>query len=111
MAQPIRLAGIKAASASSQLPEPINQTSWQYALASPGPPQQQELGRLSLAATEISRSGLGLHAGHGLTYRNVRPIAHIREMHELNIGHSIVARALMVGMQTAVREMAQLISV
>jgi pyridoxine 5-phosphate synthase len=50
-----------------------------------------------------------LHAGHGLTYRNVQPIARIRAMSELNIGHSIVARALMVGFQQAVREMKQLI--
>ena len=83
----------------------------QYALASQGPPQQQELGRLTLAATEVRRCGLRLNAGHGLTYRNVRPIANIREMHELNIGHSIVARALMVGMQSAVREMAQLMAI
>ena len=51
-----------------------------------------------------------LHAGHGLTYRNVQPIARIPDMHELNIGHSIVARAVMVGFQQAVREMKQLVS-
>jgi pyridoxine 5-phosphate synthase len=50
-----------------------------------------------------------LHAGHGLTYHNVRPVASIEGMHELNIGHSIVARALMVGMQQAVREMKSLL--
>jgi len=50
-----------------------------------------------------------LHAGHGLTYHNVRPIATIPHMHELNIGHSIVSRALMVGLQSAVREMKDLI--
>ena len=50
-----------------------------------------------------------LHAGHGLTYRNVRPIAAIERMHELNIGHSIVARAIMVGFEKAVREMKRLV--
>lgn len=50
-----------------------------------------------------------LHAGHGLTYRNVRPIAEIPNMHELNIGHSIVARAMMVGFERAVRDMKKLI--
>ena len=50
-----------------------------------------------------------LHAGHGLTYHNVQPVARLQDMCELNIGHSIVARALMVGMQQAVREMKRLI--
>jgi pyridoxine 5-phosphate synthase len=50
-----------------------------------------------------------LHAGHGLTYRNVQPVAAIEQMSELNIGHSIVARAIMVGFQQAVREMKQLV--
>jgi pyridoxine 5-phosphate synthase len=51
-----------------------------------------------------------LHAGHGLTYRNVRPIAAIDQMHELNIGHSIIARAVFVGLKQAVREMKELIA-
>ena len=51
-----------------------------------------------------------MHAGHGLTYRNVKPIAAIAGMSELNIGHSIVARALMVGFEQAVREMKKLIA-
>jgi pyridoxine 5-phosphate synthase len=55
-------------------------------------------------------AGLVLHAGHGLTYRNVQPVAQIPHMCELNIGHSIVARALMVGMERAVREMKRLIA-
>ena len=49
--------------------------------------------------------GLAVHAGHGLTYQNVRALAAIPEIAELNIGHSIVARALLVGMERAVREM------
>lgn len=51
---------------------------------------------------------LHVHAGHGLTYANVRPIAQIAGLEELNIGHSIVARAIFVGFQQAVREMKQL---
>jgi pyridoxine 5-phosphate synthase len=51
-----------------------------------------------------------LHAGHGLTYRNVVPVATIAEMHELNIGHSIISRAIMVGLERAVREMKQLVA-
>ena len=50
-----------------------------------------------------------LHAGHGLNYLNVQPIARIPEMRELNIGHSIVARAVFVGLRDAVAEMKQLI--
>jgi pyridoxine 5-phosphate synthase len=58
-------------------------------------------------AAKLGRKfGLHVHAGHGLTYANVRPIAAIAEMEELNIGHNIVARASLVGMERAVREMA-----
>lgn len=81
----------------------------QYSLAT-GPAQKRELDVLIDVASTIRAAGLALHAGHGLTYRNVGPIAAIREMHELNIGHSIVARAMMVGFQEAVREMKRLIS-
>jgi pyridoxine 5-phosphate synthase len=57
-------------------------------------------------ASAYARSlGLAVHAGHGLTYQNVVPVAHIPEIEELNIGHSIVGRALSVGMEGAVREM------
>jgi pyridoxine 5-phosphate synthase len=52
---------------------------------------------------------MALHAGHGLNYHNVRAVAAIEGMRELNIGHSIVARAVMVGMAQAVREMKALI--
>ncbi len=51
-----------------------------------------------------------LHAGHGLNYQNVVPVATIHGMGELNIGHSIVARSMMVGFQQAVREMKQLVT-
>ena len=50
-------------------------------------------------------AGLALHAGHGLNYQNVGPVARIAGMAELNIGHSIVSRAVFVGLERAVREM------
>ncbi len=53
--------------------------------------------------------GLAVHAGHGLTYENVTPVAGIPEIEELNIGHSIVSRAVLVGMERAVREMLDLV--
>ena len=52
-----------------------------------------------------------VNAGHGLNYQNVKKIASINNMNELNIGHSIVARALAVGLEKAVREMKALISI
>ncbi len=82
----------------------------QYALAKPGPEQQKELETLRAAGAVVSGHGMTLHAGHGLTYRNVIPVASIDRMHELNIGHSIVARAIMVGFEQAVREMKRLVS-
>ncbi len=81
----------------------------QYALARPGKAQQEELITLASAAEQIRSLGMILNAGHGLTYRNVQPVAQLPGMAELNIGHSIVARALMVGFQQAVREMKNLI--
>ncbi|HEX3273848.1 MAG TPA: pyridoxine 5'-phosphate synthase [Gemmatimonadales bacterium] len=61
------------------------------------------------AARHAADMGLFVHAGHGLTYRNVTPLSAIAEIEELNIGHSIVSRALMVGMRTAVEEMVELV--
>lgn len=63
------------------------------------------LSALQRAAAEGRRAGLAVHAGHGLTTANVGPVAAIREIEELNIGHSVVARALTVGMHEAVREL------
>jgi pyridoxine 5-phosphate synthase len=59
------------------------------------------------AAAEGAAIGLAVHAGHGLTVRNVAPVAAIPEIEELNIGHSIVSRALFVGLDAAVREIRQ----
>jgi len=82
----------------------------QYALATRQEARNEELKILQQASAAIRQSGMALHAGHGLTYRNVQPVASIEGMHELNIGHSIVSRALMVGFSEAVREMKRLIS-
>ncbi len=71
--------------------------------------RDQELERLVSASSLACSLGLQLHAGHGLNYQNVKPIAAISDMHALNIGHSIVARSICVGMQEAVRQMKQLI--
>jgi pyridoxine 5-phosphate synthase len=71
--------------------------------------QRLELDRLTNAGLLANDLGLRLHAGHGLTYHNVMPIAQIPHMHELNIGHSIISRAIFVGLQNAVSEMKQLI--
>ncbi|HSK19758.1 MAG TPA: pyridoxine 5'-phosphate synthase [Longimicrobiales bacterium] len=68
-----------------------------------------EVTRLRRAATHAHGSGLAVHAGHGLTYENVAYVAAIGEIEELNIGHSIVSRAMMTGMERAVREMKDLI--
>ena len=71
--------------------------------------QPDELARLT-EATVLARSlGLRVNAGHGLTYQNVEPVAAIEGMEELNIGHTIVARALAVGLQAAVSEMRSLV--
>lgn len=73
--------------------------------AEAGEKHAAELERLRTASKLAVEAGLRLHAGHGLTYWNVRPVATIPEMAELNIGHSIVSRAVLVGMERAVREM------
>jgi pyridoxine 5-phosphate synthase len=64
---------------------------------------------LCRAAALARAQGLAVHAGHGLTYENVRPVAGIADLEELNIGHSIVSRAVLDGMRVAVREMAALV--
>ncbi|WP_373649515.1 pyridoxine 5'-phosphate synthase [Schlesneria sp. DSM 10557] len=71
--------------------------------------QAEELEQLRRAGQFARDCGLVLHFGHGLTYRNVQPVAAIPGAGELNIGHSIVGRAIMVGFTQAVREMRELI--
>ncbi len=70
-----------------------------------------ELMRITEAARFGSRIGLTVHAGHGLHYHNVQPVAAIPEIVELNIGHSIVARAIVDGIGAAVRDMRALMDV
>lgn len=80
-----------------------------YADAADEAARARELERLRNAAEHADRLGLEVHAGHGLNYQNVGPIAAIPEIVELNIGHAIIARALFDGLAPAVREMDRLI--
>lgn len=74
-----------------------------------GQAQIQQLHRLQAGGAQIVAQGMRLHAGHGLNYQNVMPVAQIPAMRELNIGHSIVSRAVFVGLRDAVAEMKQLL--
>ena len=71
---------------------------------------QEQLDQLHLACNKVGETPLRLHAGHGLTYSNVVPVARMDGLEELNIGHSLIARSLFVGLENAVREMKQLIN-
>lgn len=77
----------------------------EYCVASSEAARHAQLTRLREAAAVANGAGLVVNAGHGLTYDNVRPIASLPFMSELNIGHSIIARAVFVGISTAVSEM------
>jgi len=81
-----------------------------YADARKEPDWKREFIAVERAAREGIKAGLRIAAGHGLTYINVKPIASIEGIEELNIGHSIIARAALVGIERAVREMVALIS-
>nr|MBA4159866.1 pyridoxine 5'-phosphate synthase [Gemmatimonadota bacterium] len=74
-----------------------------------GNEREGQLGRLARAAALGHSLGLAVHAGHGLTYENVSPVAAIPEIEELNIGHSVVSRAVFTGLENAVREMAEIV--
>ncbi|MEE3652089.1 MULTISPECIES: pyridoxine 5'-phosphate synthase [unclassified Brenneria] len=80
-----------------------------YADAVDEPSRQHEFARIREAAAYAAGKGLKVNAGHGLTYHNVLPIAALPEMHELNIGHAIIGRAVMSGLGTAVVEMKALL--
>lgn len=71
--------------------------------------RDRELAILSQGTAQALALGLRVNAGHGLTYWNTAPVAQIAGMEELNIGHSIISRAVLVGLERAVREMKQLI--
>lgn len=79
-----------------------------YAEAAVGASRDRELEALKRGAEHAITEELVVHAGHGLTYSNVLPIAGLRDIEELNIGHSIIARSIFVGLQAAVREMKNL---
>ena len=79
-----------------------------YSRAS-GPAHKKELRRLAESSYVAKQLGLRLHAGHGLNHQNVRPVARLPGMEELNIGFSIIARAVYVGLGTAIKEMKSMI--
>lgn len=78
-----------------------------YAEAKDEASREQELAVLALGCEKAIASGLRVNAGHGLTYWNVYPLACLPGMEELNIGHTIISRAALVGLERAVREMKQ----
>ena len=80
-----------------------------YADLRPGEERQKALDEIKKTAEFGHKLGLEIHAGHGLDYRNIRPVAEIPEITEFSIGFSIVARAAIVGIEEAVKEMIVLI--
>ena len=79
----------------------------EYAHAA-GEAQERELARLSAMAALAAREGNEPHAGHGLTYDNVMPVAAIPQVAELNIGHFLIGEAVFTGLEPAVRRMRQM---
>ncbi len=80
-----------------------------YANAKTESAQAAELEKLIQGGRQAVTLGLRVHAGHGLTYRNIIPIKEVPKLHEVNIGHNIIARAVLVGLDCAVREMLELL--
>lgn len=81
-----------------------------YANAQPGAAAKKELDKLHSAAGRGGGMGLRINAGHGLNYLNVAPVFSLPHLEELHIGHSIISRAVFIGMERAVREMKEIIS-
>lgn len=81
-----------------------------YANAKRSKEANDEIEAITQAAKLSSKLGMGVNAGHGLDYRNLTRLTHIQEIVEYNIGHSIIARAVLVGLDQAVREMKALLS-
>ncbi len=81
-----------------------------YANAKAGELRDRQLQVLTEGGALAIKLGLRLNSGHGLDYRNTRPVALIKGMEELNIGHSIISRAVLVGLDRAIREMKALIN-
>jgi pyridoxine 5-phosphate synthase len=81
-----------------------------YSEATRPPAIETELAKLRTAAAHAAHAGLHVHMGHGLNYQNVKPVVRIPGVEELNIGHSIVSRAVLVGLEQAVRDMKQIMT-
>jgi pyridoxine 5-phosphate synthase len=81
-----------------------------YANARHKTDRTRELDRINRAVDIAREINIGIHAGHGLTYQNIHPLARIDAIQEFNIGHSIISRAVLVGLERAVREMKDLIN-
>lgn len=80
-----------------------------FAEAADGKIEEQELIKIENAVKLASKLGLGVNAGHGLTYTNIKKVAALGGIEEFNIGHSIISRAVLVGLDRAVRDMVELI--
>jgi len=80
-----------------------------FAEAADGKIEEQELIKIENAVKLASKLGLGVNAGHGLTYTNIKKVAALGGIEEFNIGHSIISRAVLVGLDRAVRDMGDLI--
>jgi pyridoxine 5-phosphate synthase len=74
------------------------------------PEQEHELERIRNAAEHAHTQGLQVNAGHGLNYHNVQPVVAIPHLVELNIGHAIIAEALFIGLEAAIRKMKALMA-
>ncbi len=81
----------------------------QYSLAYGTPDEQAEFEKLSEASRLANALGLKVNAGHGLNYQNVHRMRQIKDLYELNIGHSIISRAVFSGLEQAVKDMAALV--
>jgi len=80
-----------------------------YAEARDWKTEQQELAKIENAIKLASKLGMGVNAGHGLNYSNIKKIASLGGIEEFNIGHSIISKAVLVGLDVAVRDMCELI--
>jgi len=70
---------------------------------------ERELKKIVESVSLASQLGLGINAGHGLNYRNIQPLVNLSEIYEFSIGHSIIARAVLVGFERAVKDMIDLV--
>ncbi len=96
---------LKVIDASAEVGAPVVELHTGTYASCEGDKQDKELQKIKMAVAHAHELGLVVNAGHGLHYENVAPIATIEHIYELNIGHSIVAHALFVGLEAAVHEM------